>query len=314
MNSRVHPKYKTQYRVSNGAEYDRALTKRGDITLWISKDAPAAWKPATSGKRGGQKKFSDRAIETALTLRLIFKLPLRQAEGFLRSLLCLMKLDLESPDHTTLSRRSQLLDVKLLRVSVNEPIHLIVDRTGLSVVGKGEGAAAKHGGKGRRGWRKLHLGVDGTGIIVARALTDGNVDDASSALNFIDNLESKVSSLTADTAYDTIAFYEAGCACGADVIVPPTRTAVVSPGNPRPSARDLTIMRVKEIGRRRWKKESGYHRQGTVENAFFRYKSIIGDRLRARHPKSQEVEAAVACNILNRMAEHGRPASYAIGA
>ncbi len=109
MKSRVHPKYKTKYRVSNWAEYDRALVQRGEITLWISEDAIASWKPAPSGRRGAQRKFSDHAIETALTLRLVFKLPLRQAEGFLRSVLSLMDIDLEAPDHTTLSRRSQRL-------------------------------------------------------------------------------------------------------------------------------------------------------------------------------------------------------------
>ena len=87
MKSRVHPKYKTKYRVSNWADYDRALVHRGDITLWISEEAIASWKPAPSGRRGAQRKFSDHAIETALTLRLVFKLPLRQAEGFLRSIL-----------------------------------------------------------------------------------------------------------------------------------------------------------------------------------------------------------------------------------
>ncbi len=71
--------------------------------------------------------------------------------------------------------------------------------------------------------------------------------------------------------------------------------------------------RVKEVGRQQWKKETGYHRQGTVENAFFRYKSIIGDRLCARHPKARETEALIACSILNRMFELGRPASVAIG-
>ncbi len=79
MNSRVHPKYKTKYRVSNWAEYDRALVQRGEITLWISEDAIEDWKPAASGSRGGQRKFSDHAIETALMLRLVFKLPLRKA-------------------------------------------------------------------------------------------------------------------------------------------------------------------------------------------------------------------------------------------
>ena len=109
MRSRVHPKYKTKYRVNNWAEYGRALVQRGDITLWISEDAIASWKPAPTGRRGAPMKFSDHAIETALTLRLVFNLPLRQAEGLLRSILSLMSIDLEAPDHTTLSRRSQSL-------------------------------------------------------------------------------------------------------------------------------------------------------------------------------------------------------------
>jgi len=98
MKSRVHPKYKTKYRVSNWAEYDRTLVQRGDITLWISGDAVASWKPSPTGRRGAQKKFSDHAIESALMLRLVFNLPLRQAEGFPRSVLSLMALDLEAPE------------------------------------------------------------------------------------------------------------------------------------------------------------------------------------------------------------------------
>jgi hypothetical protein len=69
MNSRVHPKYKTKYRVSNWAEYDRALVQRGDITLWFAPDAPDSRTPGPSGKQGGQQKFSNQAIETALALR-----------------------------------------------------------------------------------------------------------------------------------------------------------------------------------------------------------------------------------------------------
>ena len=148
MKSRVHPKYKTKYRVSNWPEYDQALVQRGDITLWISEDAIASWKPTPTGLRGAQRKFSDHAIETALTLRLIFRLPLRQAEGFLRSVLSLMGVDLEAPDHTTLSRRSQQLDAALNLLPTKKPIHLIIDSTGLSIVGEGEWAAVKHGGRG----------------------------------------------------------------------------------------------------------------------------------------------------------------------
>ncbi len=193
------------YRVSNWSDYDRALVQRGNITLWISDEAINSWKPAPTGLRGGQRKFSDHAIETALTLRLVFNLPLRQTEGFLRSLLSLMGLDLDAPDHTTLSRRSQHLNLELHCVAANQPIHLIVDSTGLSIVGEGEWAAAKHGGRGKRGWKKLHLGVDRFGVIVAQVLTDGNADDAVTGLSLIDEVSGNIASFTADAAYDTIA-------------------------------------------------------------------------------------------------------------
>jgi len=310
MNSRVHPKYKTKYRVTHWAEYDRALARRGDITLWISEEAVEGWIPAPSGKRGGQRKFSDHAIETALTLRLVFRFPLRQTEGFLRSILSLMDLELEAPDHTTVSRRSQQLDVDLRHTAEDGPIHLIVDSTGLSIVGEGEWAAVKHGGSGKRAWKKLHLGVDRSGSIVAQVLTGGNADDSNTALNLIDEMKG-AASFTADAAYDMTAIYEAAGARDAKVIVPPRKTATKSR---RMGARDRTIFRVKKVGRRQWKKESGYHQQARVENTFFRYKSIIGPGLRARHPKSQNVEALIACNILNQMLALGRPESLAVGA
>ncbi len=115
MKSRVHPKYKTKYRVKNWASYDRALVRRGDVTVWLPPEGIATWKPTGVGKRGGQLKYSDVSIEAALTLRLIFNLPLRQTEGFLNSLFGMMGLDLSAPDHTTLSRRGQHLDVRLRR-------------------------------------------------------------------------------------------------------------------------------------------------------------------------------------------------------
>ena len=130
MKSRVHPKYKTKYRVRNWASYERALVQRGDVTVWLSADAIAAWTPEVGGRRGGQRKYSEVAIETALTLRLIFHLPLRQAEGFLRSLFGLMGLDLPAPDHTTLSRRGQLLDVPLRHPPRGKRLHLLIDSTG----------------------------------------------------------------------------------------------------------------------------------------------------------------------------------------
>ena len=244
MKSRVYPKYKTKYRVGNWPEYEQALVHRGDVTFWLSADAVDAWKPAPSGRPGGPRRFSDLAIETALSLRLVLRLPLRQTEGFLRSLLALMHVELGAPDHTTLSRRSRRFNVELHRIPANGPIHLVVDSTVLSIVGEGEWAAAKYGGRGQRGWKKLHFGVDPLGAIVAQALTDSTVDDATTGVGLIEAVDDDIARVTADAAYDTIAFYETATARGAIVVVPPDKTARVSRRSPRSGPRDRTIKKI----------------------------------------------------------------------
>ncbi|MFT5286540.1 MAG: hypothetical protein ACI8TQ_002709 [Planctomycetota bacterium] len=309
MKSRIHPKYKTKYRVTNWNQYDKALVRRGDITLWISEDAIDAWTPKASGKRGAPQRYSDLAIETALTLRLVYGLPLRQAEGFLRSLLNIMGLDLDAPDHTTLSRRSRQLNIALKPKASAKPIDLIVDSTGLSTVGQGEWASAKHGKRGKRGWRKLYIGVNGEGEIVAQVHTDSNVDDAKTGVELIKQVEGEIKCVIDDAAYDTTGIYDAAGVRGAEVVVPPVIRAVLSRSKLPLSARDKTVLKVNMVGRRKWKKESGYHRQGRVENTFFRYKQIFNSKLHARHEQAQEVEAALACRILNRMSELGLPVS-----
>jgi len=312
MKSRVHPTYKTRYHVGNWPEYDRALVRRGDITVWVSADAIDGWRPAASGEPGGQRRFSDAAIETALTLRVVFRLPLRQTEGFVRSILTLLRTDLEAPDHTTLSRRAQQLDVDLKRVPGGRAIHLFVDSTGLSIFGEGEWVAVKHGRRAQPGWKKLHLGVDADGMIVAHALTDSTADDATIGTALIGAVDEDVARVTGDAAYDTVAFYDAAHHHGASVVVPPHRTTRVSRRRPRSRARDRTVRRVQVLGRRRWKRASGYHRQARVENAVFRYKQIVGDGLRARSQRGRETECGVACTVLNRMFELGRPESFPI--
>jgi len=186
-------------------------------------------------------------------------LPLRQTEGFVRSVLSVMRAGLDAPDHTTLARRSQRLDVALQAVSASGPLHLIVDSTGLSIVGEGQWATAKHGGRGTRGWKKLHLGVDRSGVIVTQALTEATVDDAAAGIDLIRAAAGDVASVTGDAAYDTVAFYEAAGARAASVVVPPTRTATVSRRRPRLTARDRAISDVALLGRRQWMKAAGYH-------------------------------------------------------
>ena len=165
--SKVTPKYKTRYRVRNWAAYEESLRRRGDITVWFNAAAVDSWNAPPSGRPGGQREYSDVAIETALTLRSLFHLGLRQTEGFVGSLVRLMGLELRVPDHTTLSRRGRTVDVRSLPRTGAGPLHLVIDSTGLKVVGGGQWNADKHGdSKKRRQWRKLHLGIDLGGFIV----------------------------------------------------------------------------------------------------------------------------------------------------
>jgi hypothetical protein len=143
-------------------------------------------------------------------------------------LLELMDLSLEAPDHTTLSRRSKNLNPKLVPIVSKKPIHLIIDSTGLSIVGKGEWASAKHAERGKRGWRKLHIGVDRAGQIQTQVLTDSSGDDAKNGIKIIKKTRGKLASVTGDAAYDTVAIYKLAESRGGRVVVPPTRSASVS--------------------------------------------------------------------------------------
>ena len=100
---------KKPYRLRNWPAYESALRKRGDLTLWFSAEAMKAWHAPGSGTPGGQRVYSDLAIETALTVRSVYHLGLRQTEGFLRSVSTLLGLEIRIPDHSTLSRRSRAL-------------------------------------------------------------------------------------------------------------------------------------------------------------------------------------------------------------
>ena len=313
--SRIHPNYKTCYRVTNWPEYDRGLVQRGSLTFWIAPEALDAWKPAPSGKRGGQRRYSDFAIRTAHVLRLRFGLTLRETEGFVRSLFELMGLELEVPDHTTLSRRLRELDIPLPAKARRAPLHLVLDSTGLSIFGEGQWAQAKHGKRGKRGSRKLHLGVSDSGETLAQVVTDASVDDALVGVRIVDHVQGELASVTADGAYDTHEFYDAARTRKADVIVPPISSAIPDERKrPRNPERDAAVRLVEAIGRREWKRTSGYGRQGAAENAFFRFKTIVGPALRSRDEDNRQAEARLGCVMLNRMREIAWPESVAIPA
>jgi Transposase DDE domain len=201
---RRHRIPKQRYRVTNWAEYDAALRQRGSLMVWFSEEAVAAWQAEPRTTRGGQPWYSALAITTALTLRAVFRLALRQTEGLIGSILQLLGLDLPVPDHSTLSRRAEALEVPQPRSSSGSgPAHLLVDSTGLRLCGLGKWLVEQHGTRARRSWRKLHIGVDtDTGRIVASALTTNDVDDGSQVGPLLDQTDGPVASFTADGAFD----------------------------------------------------------------------------------------------------------------
>src|SRR3954462_13500134 len=151
---RRHHIPKQRRRVTNWAEYDAALRQRGSLTVWFTDEAIAAWEAEPPITRGGQAHQSAMAPQTALTLRAVFRLALRQTEGLIGSIFQLLGLDLAVPDHSTLSRRAETLEVPRPQVG-RAPLHLLVDSMGLKFCGSGEWLVEKHGAKRRRAWRVL---------------------------------------------------------------------------------------------------------------------------------------------------------------
>ena len=307
---RRHHISKQRHRVTNWAAYDVALRQRGSLTVWFTEAAVVAWKAEPRCTRGGQPRYSALAITTALTLRAVFRLALRQTEGLIASLLRLLGLDLAAPDHSTISRRSETLPVSRPR-SGSEPVHLLVDSTGLKLCGPGEWLVEKHAAKVRRSWRKLHIGVDAdTGQIIAAELTGKDVDDASQVGPLLEQIARPVASFTGDRAYDRDDVYREVCQGHPDaaVVVPPRSSAVPSAtAETAPTKRDQHLQLIAERGRMGWQRESGYNWRALVEADIGRYKRVIGDALRSRTEGRQTTEVAIAVVSLNRMLELGRP-------
>jgi hypothetical protein len=314
---RRHHIPRQQHRVTNWPAYEAGLRQRGSLTVWFTNEAVAAWAAAPRTTRGGQACYSPLAILTALTLRAVFRLAYRQAEGLIGSIISLLGLTLRVPDHTTLSRRSATLVVPRPRLSSTDagdsaqPLHLLVDSTGLKLCGAGEWLVEKHGTRTRRSWRKLHLGVDAdTGQIVAAALTSKEIDDASQIGPLLDQVTGPLASVTADGAYDQDGVYAdvAGRHPEAAVVVPPRITAVPSEtAETAPTQRDHHLQCIAESGRMAWQKASDYNRRAKVEAAIGRWKQVIGDGLRSRIDERRVTEVNVAVHVLNRMSELGRP-------
>ena len=314
---RRHHIPKQKRKLTNWRAYDASLRQRGSLTVWFTTAAVEAWRAEPRTTQGGQRWYSPLAILTALTFRAVFHLALRQTEGLISSVIGLLGLALAVPDHSTLCRRAKTLEVPRPQRRIDgEPLHLLVDSTGLKLCGAGEWLVEKHGTKTRRSWRKLHIGLDAdTGQIVAAAVTAKEIDDGAEVGPLLDQVPGLLASFTADGAYDQ----EGVCAVvarhspDATIIVPPRSTAVPSEtAETAPTQRDRHLHSIAKHGRAAWQTTSGYTKRARVEAAIGRFKQVIGDGLRSRTDDRRAIEVEVAVHVLNRTLELGRPMSVRI--
>jgi hypothetical protein len=304
-----------RYKVTNWREYNESLVRRGDITFWFDADVVASWQHENAASKVGRPfLYSDLAIEALLTLRELLRLPYRQTEGFARSLAALMQVQLAIPDFTSLQKRAAKLNIVSRVSSVpREPIHVVVDSSGVKVYGEGEWKVRFHGLERRREWRKLHIAIDpSTQEIVAHVLTTNHVGDAGQVAPLLDQVGRSVKKFYGDGGYDQWNVYETLAARDITPLISIRKSASIKQHRNRagaPLPRDENLRGIRRLGRRGWKRAVGYHRRSLVETAFSRLKRIFGETLKNRHLINQRTEAAVRCKLLNHFTRLGLPKS-----
>ena len=303
-------KPKPIYRTRNWIQYNTALTYRGSLTFWFDTQSQVQWiNHSKTGRRGWSDTYSDAAILCCLTLREVFHLPLRQTQGFVRSILSLLNLDLSPPHYSQLSRRARRLEVKL-GPQPHTIKHLVFDSSGLKVFGEGEWKVRQHKAEYRRTWRKLHISIDADSqLVISLDMTGPKVGDPKLLPRLLEQVEGEVEKVYADGAYDSRECYRAIDKKRARPIIPP-RKGSTTWKDKYLEDRNSNVEGAKKLGQKEWKKEVGYQVRSLVETAFFRLKWIFSDRLRGRREDTQAAEATIRCLALNRMTGLGMPDSY----
>lgn len=294
-----------KYRTTNWKNYNAALKSRG---IWLDKDLQ--WQGTAGGKLGRPQAFNDAAIQFCLSIKCLFGLALRQAMGFVESLLKQAGLDWVVPDYSTVCRRQKVLPVTISARPSTAGLHLLVDSTGIKMLGEGEWKTKKHGAEYRRQWRKVHLGIDAETLEIGAIEVTGNgVGDAPMLPELLAQIpaEETLLSVSEDGAYDTKACHEAIAQRQAAAIIPTRKNA--KPWKDTLAgvlARNEILRTTRRLGRARWKRWSGYHRRSLVETKMGCFKRL-GERVMARDFDRPVAELQVRAAILNRFTTLGTP-------
>lgn len=319
-NSSHHKFKKARHKITNWPDYNKALVKRGSVTVYLPADVIKAWQPRKCKNKlqGGQFKYSDIAIETTIAVKIAMHMPYRATQGFITSVFELMGVNISVPNYTTMCRRINKIEMpELANINDEKHIHVVVDSTGLKIFGQGQWSEEKHGLKKRRKWRKFHLTIDrDSHAIIAQELTESDISDDAVVPQMLEDIEQEITHFSADTAYDTNEIYDAITSKHGNnvtIAIPPRPNAALSANyNKSPTKRDHNILFVEEYGKYRWQDYSDYNYRALAETGMFRYQALISEQLFSRRFTAQKVEARIACRVLNRLTALGMPRSVKI--
>lgn len=261
------------------------------------------WHAEKSCKRGRPETFPDAAIQTCLTLKVLFGLPLRQTVGSVESLIRLAGLDWPVPDYSTLCRRQARIAVQIPYRGSGRPLNLLVDSTGIKFRGDGEWQVRKHGISRRRQWRKVHIAMDtGTGDVRAVEFTSSRQGDSPLLPELLSQIppDEAIQTVTADGAYDTRRCHGAIIDRDANGIIPIRRSGRAwKEDSPAAIARNDILRATRHLGRALWKKWAEYHVRSRVE-ARMNCLKLFGERIMSRDPDRQTAEIQIRTAIMNR--------------
>jgi len=307
---------KQSCRTINWKEYNRALVKRGSLTVWMEGSGENWLSPATPKKRGRPFIYSDQAIICAMNLKAVYRLTYRALEGMVSSLMELGKLDLPVPSFQQIQKRASTLKLSK-KISKKQPTDIVIDASGVKIYGEGEWQKERKKQGGKKKWKKIHVALDPkTGEVVMEEVTDSNCHDSVMLPDLIEGCAGRVKRVYADGAYDTRRCYQALYRRGIEAKIPPRMGAVTS-GEEGLRTRDEAIRSIVALGGDQvamglWKKLIDYGRRSHVEGAFSRFKRAFGERLWSKKQETQRIEVRLKWMILNRFLQIGTPLSYAV--
>jgi len=315
---------KTAYRVRNWKDYNKSLVQRGSLIFWFSEDVIRQWETGQEMGAHGNRKYTDMAIVCGLTMRQLFRLSLRAAEGMMTSVIQLMKLKISIPDYSTLCRRGKNIKINLGARCKDTARHILVDSTGVQVMGESEWKQFKYGvvKSKYQTWRKLHIAIDAANQdILAASVTESVRLDGNYLPGLIEKIAGPIDQITGDGAYDKKSCYQAAYKKNAKAIFPPQHNACIQRNkykkDPALDMRDKAIFNIgrgegREFRLKEWKTQNNYHKRSLIETMMFRMKSIFGDQIRSRTFENQRTDLLVRCYAINRINTLGLPISQAI--